>query len=101
MDEMKLTIKGLFGHFDYEIPLYGLSDADSFPVSDGVTILTGANGYGKTTILRMLEAFGMGNLDFFVDLKFQSFSFYQEDSKDRITLEKTRDGFVLSHGANT
>lgn len=96
MDDMKLTIKGLFGHFDYEIPLYGLSDADSFPVSDGVTILTGPNGYGKTTILRMLEAISKGDLDFFITLNFQSLTLRREDSKNNLTLEKGQNRFFIN-----
>jgi ABC-type lipoprotein export system ATPase subunit len=47
---MKLTsisISGLFGQFDYEIPL---------KAKDGVTIIHAPNGYGKTTILKLLDA---------------------------------------------
>jgi predicted ATP-binding protein involved in virulence len=46
-----LSIEGLFGKFDYDITLK----------KDGVTILSGPNGYGKSTILRILEAISKGN----------------------------------------
>lgn len=71
MNGMTLTIKGLFGHFNYEIPLYGLESVDGIPMSDGVTILTGPNGYGKSTILRILEAISKDNAEFFHNLKFE------------------------------
>lgn len=40
-----ISIKGLFNRFDYEIPMK----------DGGITILTGPNGYGKTTILELLS----------------------------------------------
>jgi len=40
-----LIVKNLFGRFDYNIDLK----------SDGLTILTGPNGYGKSTILRIIS----------------------------------------------
>ena len=96
MNGMTLTIKGLFGHFNYEIPLYGLESVDGIPMSDGVTILTGANGYGKSTILRALEALSNGDVDFFVNLKFRSLSLRIENSQDGLTLKKTKDRFVMN-----
>jgi len=41
----KISIEGLFGVFDYEIPLNQ---------DDRITILTGPNGFGKTTILQLI-----------------------------------------------
>lgn len=38
---MKIQFKGLFGRFDYSIELK----------EDGLTIITGPNGFGKSTIL--------------------------------------------------
>lgn len=42
---IKIEIKKLFGRFDYSIALN----------SNGLTILTGPNGYGKSTILRIIQ----------------------------------------------
>jgi predicted ATP-binding protein involved in virulence len=47
-----IGIKKLFGQFDYSIELNQ---------EEGITILTGPNGYGKTTILNIIyELFGRG-----------------------------------------
>jgi ABC-type transport system involved in cytochrome c biogenesis ATPase subunit len=53
---MKLShikIEGLFGQFDYDIKLNQ---------EEGITILTGPNGYGKTTILNII--WGLFHQDF-------------------------------------
>jgi len=42
----RIKISKLFNSFDYDINLK----------AGGLTILTGPNGYGKTTILRMIHA---------------------------------------------
>ncbi|GHV41830.1 hypothetical protein AGMMS49546_18610 [Spirochaetia bacterium] len=42
---VRISIEKLFGQFDYTI---------SLNQKDGVTILTGPNGYGKTTILNIV-----------------------------------------------
>jgi predicted ATPase len=47
-----ITVKGLFGTIDYYIPL-----DQSSP-----TVLTGANGTGKSTILRLVHAASVGNM---------------------------------------
>jgi predicted ATP-binding protein involved in virulence len=41
----RIKIEGLFGQFDYDITLNQ---------EEGITILTGPNGYGKTTILNII-----------------------------------------------
>jgi len=48
-----INIKQLFGRFDYEL---------HFP-SEGIMIITGPNGYGKSTILRMVEYFCSNDFD--------------------------------------
>jgi len=50
-----LKIKKLFGRFDYD-----------FHTKDGgVTIVTGPNGYGKSTILQIIDAISNKNINFF------------------------------------
>ena len=49
----RIEIKGLFGSFDYDIRL---------PEEGEVMILTGPNGYGKTTILRIVAYLLEGDL---------------------------------------
>ena len=41
---MKIQFKGLFGRFDYTIEFK----------EDGLTIITGPNGFGKSTILNCI-----------------------------------------------
>lgn len=49
----KISIKQLFGRFDYEIPLN---------LEDRITLIHGPNGFGKTAILRLIGAlFGVGD----------------------------------------
>ncbi|OFV68909.1 AAA family ATPase [Acetobacterium wieringae] len=55
-----LVITKLFGRFDYEIDLK----------DGGITILTGPNGFGKSTILKIIEAASNGDLVFFRKLNF-------------------------------
>ena len=99
MNDLTLTIKGLFGHFDYEIPLYGLGELNGLTMSDGVTILTGPNGYGKSTILRTLEAISKGDFKFFRKLKFQEISLRQDVGKNNIFISR-KGGDLLINGEN-
>jgi len=61
----KIIIKKLFNRFNYNINLD----------ENGITILTGPNGYGKTTILRIIKAFSTHDFLFFVALPFKEISF--------------------------
>jgi len=58
----KMIINGLFNQFDYEIDLK----------PEGLTILTGPNGYGKTTILKILYALAIKNLAYFFQFPFKT-----------------------------
>lgn len=73
----RITINGLFNQFDYEIELK----------PEGLTILTGPNGYGKTTILKILDALAVKNLAFFFQLPFCKIILDREH--DKICLSKT------------
>ena len=80
-DGPKLTnikIEGLFGVFDYEIPLF---------VRDRITILFGQNGLGKTTLLRLLNDFFSGNHS---DVALYSFSKLTLTFSDSTTVEVFR-----------
>ena len=85
---MRLKVEGLFGHFDYDLPLFE---------NDGqIAILTGPNGFGKTTILRCMEALSKGDLSFFSEIKFQSLIFTADDAR---CLKIRRDGDRLIFAA--
>ena len=68
-----IHFKGLFGRFDYNIQF----------CEDGLTILTGPNGFGKTTILRVIEALSQGidGVNFLDRLEFRSISMKLNNGK--------------------
>lgn len=73
---IKLKIKKLFGIFNYEI---NLKDG-------GITILTGPNGFGKTTILKCLEALtSIEKIKYFYKLYFSEISITINDNLFCIT----------------
>ena len=59
----KIIVKGLFQRFDYDIELK----------SGGITILTGPNGFGKSTVLKMIEMTCRKDFNFLKDMPFDSF----------------------------
>jgi predicted ATP-binding protein involved in virulence len=73
-----IGIKGLFGKFDYEIELK----------KEGITILTGPNGYGKTTILKIIHAFATNNFFFFFQLPFKEITLSNQDNEKVILSKK-------------
>ena len=76
----QITIEKLFGTFDYRIELK----------PDGLTVLIGPNGYGKTTILRMIDAIAKKNLFFFIGVNFKKITF-EFDDKRFVAIEKVDD----------
>ena len=68
---IKIKVRSLFGLFDYDIPLD----------DNGVTILIGVNGSGKTTMFKIL--YSILNKEFYniLDIDFKSFeiNFYNGD----------------------
>ena len=73
----KIQIEGLFGRFNYQLKT-------SF---SGVTIITGPNGFGKSTILRIIDAIGKGNPSFFRSLDFESITI-EFDNVNKMTIKK-------------
>lgn len=67
-----IAIKKLFGLFDYHI---------KFDTVENITILTGPNGYGKTTILNIIYHFFNRNSEYFQKLNFASITFYFQNQK--------------------
>lgn len=72
-----IKIEKLFDIFDYDIEFK----------KEGITILTGPNGYGKTTILKILDALASQNSLFFTNLLFQKIIF-EFSYNNKIILEK-------------
>ena len=61
----KISVKGLFGMFDHEIPLNQESR---------ITIIHGPNGVGKTALMRMVYGLLRRDYQVFVELPFKEFS---------------------------
>ncbi|VFN04322.1 MAG: hypothetical protein BECKG1743F_GA0114225_109173, partial [Candidatus Kentron sp. G] len=88
MGQCPSNFEGRNSKFDYEIELK----------PEGITILTGPNGYGKTTILRIIHAFGERNPFFFFRLRFSVIVFLQGGKE--ISLAKGSDGALTIRGGN-
>lgn len=63
----RISAKGLFGLYDYDIP---------FSEEPAVKILTGPNGYGKTTLLLAISHLYKGDFWYFHFLNFQELRVY-------------------------
>lgn len=69
----KIEIDKLFGRFDYSI---NLSEH-----ACGISILTAPNGYGKSTILKIISSFASGDHYYFIREKFGSIRFFLSDNE--------------------
>ncbi|WP_125444131.1 ATP-binding protein, partial [Streptococcus gordonii] len=78
---MKIVFKGLFGRFDYGIELK----------KDGLTIITGPNGFGKSTILNCVYQLykQVEGLPYFFTLDFEEVIFLISDEKKLKITKKT------------
>ncbi len=89
----KIIYSKLFGIFDYNIQLK----------KEGVTIITGPNGFGKSTILKSINAFYTFDFMFFWELDFERINFYSDEFDEPICIEKKEqeliiDGFSINIG---
>ena len=73
----RIQVKGLFGLYDYDIP---------FPKDPAVKVLTGPNGYGKTTLLKAVDNLYKGNFWFFHYLDFQQLAIELSEPKADYTV---------------
>lgn len=77
-----LEIKKLFNRFDYTIELQ----------RNTITILTGPNGFGKSTILKIISALSSTNVMFFYKLDFQEIIITFDDNTTFSIEKKRTDG---------
>lgn len=82
----KIEYKKLFGVFDYEIELK----------KGGVTIITGPNGFGKSTILKSIDAFYSLDIMFFSRLDYEKISFYSNVEDKPISIEKKGEKIIIN-----
>lgn len=66
-----LEISGLFSSLDHNIPLH----------KDGITLIHGPNGCGKTTVLRLLTAVVNGEFGYLKRVQFDSFEINLSDGR--------------------
>ena len=82
----RILYKKLFGTFDYEINLK----------KDGVTIITGPNGFGKSTILKSIDAFYSLDIMFFYRLEYEKISFFSNVDDKPISIEKKGEEIIIN-----
>ena len=73
----RIEVKGLFGLYDYDI---------TFSKSPAVKLLTGPNGYGKTTLLKVIDHLFRSHFWYFHFLTFELFIINLQNQK--IVIEK-------------
>ena len=74
-----IDIHNLFGRFSYKIPTR----------AEGITIITGPNGFGKSTILRIINALSHANFMYFIELDFTRLTVTFDNNK-KITIKKNK-----------
>ncbi len=81
----RLEIKKLFGRFNYDITLN----------NSGITIITGPNGYGKSTILNMINEFSNNNFSKLLNYNFYSLKLCFSDNSNLI-IKKLQNTFKIN-----
>lgn len=83
-----ISINKLFGRFNYDIKFK----------PGGVTILTGPNGFGKSTILKSINSLSEGyeGIKYFFDLDFERIVIKFKNSGQDITINKNRDEILIN-----
>ena len=84
----EIHITKLFGIFDYSIRLN----------EEGITILTGPNGYGKTTILKIVHALAKKNFGFFLNLSFEDIRLVFSKTSLNVNLKKDNETLSIYQG---
>lgn len=79
-----IRIRNLFRRFDYSI--------DTMP--NGITIITGPNGFGKSTILKIINALSCSDLLYFLQLEFKQINVVFDNGLTT-TIEKTTKGIKI------
>ena len=79
-----IQIDNLFGRFNYNISTK----------IEGITIITGPNGFGKSTILRIINALSKGSIDYFMRLDFSSLQI-SFDNDQKIIIKKGEKGILI------
>lgn len=78
----RVVIEGLYDNYNYDITFH----------KDGVTLITGPNGYGKTTVLNIIKNALEQNFFYFYELLFKGIVLYFDDNEKgpRLTINKVK-----------
>lgn len=80
-----IRIENLYGRFNYKI-LFS---------EKGITILTGPNGFGKSTILDIIDAMSNSNIEYFFDLYFSEIEILQEKEEENFLIQKEEESLLI------
>lgn len=81
-----IEIRNLFGRFNYSISTK----------AGGITIITGPNGFGKSTILRIIDALSKANILYFLELDFAQITVKFGSNRNKITIKKVKNGITIN-----
>jgi ABC-type cobalamin/Fe3+-siderophores transport system ATPase subunit len=87
----ELVVQGLFDRYTHRIPLSTATDYDS---AASVVILYGANGVGKTTILRMLDGLLQLDFDVFREVPFAE-CYLEFNTGQRLNVKRLKKGLKV------
>lgn len=76
----RVVIDGLYDNYNYDITFH----------KDGVTLITGPNGYGKTTVLNIIKNALEQNFFYFYELLFKGIVLYFDDNENGPRLKITK-----------
>lgn len=79
-----IEIHNLFGRFNYKISTK----------TGGITIITGPNGFGKSTILKIINALSNGDILYFNDLDFSHLT-VKFDNRKKISMQKVKGAITI------
>lgn len=77
------------------IKLFGIFDYDIEMCRDSMTILTGPNGFGKSTLIKCIKAVSDSDLLFFLELQFEEIMLWFENKENHITIRRTEKGLNI------
>lgn len=83
-----ISVEGLFGIFNHEVPLN---------LDDRITIIHGPNGLGKTVLLTMINSLFAGRFSIFRTIPFNTFSVAFDDGR-RLSLSRATQSVHLDEG---
>lgn len=80
----RIKINNLFGRFNYDIAT----------MAGGITIITGPNGFGKSTILKIINALSEGKIGYFFKIEFDQLT-VEFDNGQSASIRKNKKGLQI------